>query len=327
MWISNTAAALMLMPVAMAILERYPDRRLHVPLILGIAYAASLGGMGSPIGTPPNLVFMNAYEQTTGNRIGFMQWLSWGIPLLILSLPVLWLWLGRNLRGAPGATLPDIGPMHVAERRVLLVFGLIVMAWVFRTEPFGGWSQWLGVPKVNDAAIALLGVMVLCLVPDNRGGTLLTWQRAERIPWGALLVFAGGIALAQAFSTSGLSDLIALQLGNLGQLPLPLLILALCAGVTLLSEIASNTATAVLLMPILAATAVQNQIDPALLMLPAALAASLGFMLPVATAPNTVAYATGVVSNRRMLREGWFMDLAGIIILTCVCYVVFSAQP
>jgi sodium-dependent dicarboxylate transporter 2/3/5 len=324
MWISNTATALMMMPVALAILEHYPDRRLSAPLILAIAYAASLGGMGSPIGTPPNLVFMGVYEQTTGTRIGFMQWLSFGIPLLLLTLPLLWLWLGRGLRNAPAATLPELGPISRAETRVLWVFLIIACAWIFRSEPFGGYSALLALPGINDASIALAGVVAMCLIPDGRGGTLLSWQRAERIPWGALLVFAGGICLAEGFARSGLSDLVAQQLTGLSALPVWLLLLLICLSVTILSEIASNTATAVLLMPILAATATANGLDPALLMLPAALAASLGFMLPVATAPNAVAFGTGLISSRRMLREGWVVDLMGVLVLATVSYMVFA---
>lgn len=325
MWISNTATTLMLMPVALAVLERYPDSRLKVPLVLGVAYAASFGGLGTPIGTPPNLVFMQVYEQTTGTRIGFLEWLSWGIPLVLLGLPAIALWLGRDLRHTPPAELPVLPPIGTAERRVLLLFALVALAWVTRSEPFGGWSTWLGLPQANDASVALLGVLAMALVPNGRGGALLDWRSAERIPWGALLIFAGGIALASAFTTSGLSTLIGARLESLQALPLPLLLLGVCAGVTLLSEIASNTATAVLMMPILAAVALATGTDPALLMLPAALAASLGFMLPVATAPNTIAYATGVVSHRRMLREGSMLDLIGVLLLVGVSYAVFAS--
>lgn len=326
MWISNTATTLMMLPVAMAILATYPDQKLRVPLILTIAYAASLGGMGTPMGTPPNLVFMQAYEQATGVKFGFLQWLKIGLPLVLITLPILAWWLGRELKHTPAAVLPACGAMRPVEKRVLTVFVLIACAWIFRGEPFGGWSTLFGLPGANDASIALLGVILLCLLPtgERPGERCLDWHRAQAIPWGALMVFAGGIALASGFEQSGLSTLLASRLGALTTLPLPIMLLGLCLGVSLMSEIASNTATAVLLMPVLAVVAKSQNLDPALIMLPAVLAASLGFMLPVATAPNAIAYGTGIVSNRQMLRAGWFLDLAGVVVLAGMSWLFFS---
>lgn len=326
MWISNTATTLMMLPVAMAILATYPDPKLRVPLVLTIAYAASLGGMGTPMGTPPNLVFMQAYEQVTGIKFGFFQWLKIGLPLVLITLPILAWWLSRDLKHTPAAVLPECGKMRTVEKRVLSVFVLIACAWIFRSEPFGGWSALLSVPGANDASVALLGVIVLCLMPtgERPGETCLDWQRAQAIPWGALMVFAGGIALASGFEQSGLSSVLATRLTALTTLPLPIMLLGLCLAVTLMSEIASNTATAVLLMPVLAVVAKSQNLDPALIMLPAVLAASLGFMLPVATAPNAIAYGTGMVSNRQMLRAGWFLDLAGIVVLAGMSWLFFS---
>ena len=323
MWISNTATTLLMLPVAIAILENYPDKRLEIPLVLSIAYAASIGGMGTPIGSPPNLVFMQVYEQTTGVAYGFFDWMKVGVPVVLLCLYLLGLWLGRNLLTSPAAQLPNTGNWTSAERRVLIVFALTAAAWIFRTEPFDGWSQWLSLEKANDASVALIAVIVLCLIPDGRDGRLLDWASAEKIPWGALVLFGGGIALATAFDKSGLSDLIGQNLTGLRHLPLPLLLLGLMTGVVLLSEIASNTATAVLLMPILAATAKAINVEPALLMYPAVLAASVGFMLPVATAPNAIAYGTGRVSTRQMIREGAMMDVFCVFVLTVVCWVAF----
>jgi solute carrier family 13 (sodium-dependent dicarboxylate transporter), member 2/3/5 len=324
MWISNTAATLMMLPVAMAVLEDYRDDRLRVPLVLGIAYAASIGGWGTPIGTPPNLVFMDAYEKATGTRMGFLEWMKFGVPIVAIFLPILALWLGRHLRGSPAAVVPRLGPWHASEVRVLAVFVLVVCAWIFRTEPFGGWTGLVGLPGINDASIALFGVLLMAVIPDGRGGALIDWPTAEKVPWAALVLFAGGIALATAFQTSGLGDRIAGALGALRDWPVWLLIVGVCLGVTLLSEVASNTATAVLLMPILAATATASGIDPALLMVPAVLAASCGFMLPVATAPNLIAYGTGHVPLRRMMREGAALDLIGVALLSIVCIVFFS---
>ena len=324
MWISNTATTLLMLPVALAILERYPDRRLQAPLILAIAYAASIGGLGTPIGSPPNLVFMQVYAETTGTRYGFLDWMMIGVPVVLLFLPVMAWWLGRGLAGAPAAMLPDSGRWTPGEKRVLTVFALTAAAWVFRSEPFGGWSALLGLPGANDASVALLAVVVLCVVPDGRGSQLLDWETAENIPWGALVLFGGGIALATAFQSSGLSDAVAQGLSGLSALPLPLLLLGIVGGVVLLSEIASNTATAVLLMPILAATAIAVGVDPALLMFPAVLAASVGFMLPVATAPNAIAYGSGLVASREMLKHGAVLDAVGVVVLCGVCWVAFK---
>jgi sodium-dependent dicarboxylate transporter 2/3/5 len=324
MWISNTATTLLMLPVALAVLQAYPDKRLHAPLILAIAYAASIGGLGTPIGSPPNLVFMQVYAETTGTRYGFLDWMAIGVPVVLLFLPIMAWWLGRGLAGAPAAQLPASGLWTAGEKRVLAVFALTAAAWVFRSEPFGGWSALLGLPGANDASVALLAVVALCVIPDGRGGQLLDWETAESIPWGALVLFGGGIALATAFQTSGLSDAVAQALSGLSALPLPLLLLGIVGGVVLLSEIASNTATAVLLMPILAATAIAVNVDPALLMFPAVLAASVGFMLPVATAPNAIAYGSGEVSAGEMLRHGAVLDVVGVVVLCAVCWVAFG---
>lgn len=326
MWISNTATVLLLVPVALAILSDYPDRRLAAPLILGIAYAASFGGLGTPIGTPPNLIFRSVYEQTTGASLSFLDWFWFGIPIIAITLPLLALWLGRGLRGLPAARLPALAPISSAERRVLGVFAVVALLWIFRTDPWGGWKAWFGLPGASDASVALLGALAMGLVSDGKGGRLLDWETAERIPWGTLVLFGGGIALASAFGTSGLSAAIAERLVLLRELPLPVMLFGLCLGVTLLSEIASNTATAALLMPILAAAAAAAGVDPLLFMLPAALAASLGFMLPVATAPNAIAYGTGIVDNRRMLREGWLMDLVGVAVVAGVVWGAFALR-
>ncbi|AVP98584.1 sodium:dicarboxylate symporter [Ahniella affigens] len=322
MWISNTAATLMMLPVAMAICASYPDTRLRVPLILTIAYAASIGGWGTPIGTPPNLVFMQVYQETTGTQFDFFEWMRIGIPIILIMVPLMCLWLGRHLGDSPKASLPPLGAWSPGERRVLALFGLVILLWVFRTTPYGGWTGRVGL-KVNDASIAIFGVILMGLVSNGRGQRLLTWQAAERIPWGALLLFAGGIALATAFEKSGLGAALANQLTALKVLPTWALILGVVAGITLLSEIASNTATAVLLMPILAATAKATGIDPAVLMFPAVLAASCGFMLPVATAPNLVAYGSGHVPLKRMIREGSVLDGIGVIVLSVICWLVF----
>lgn len=319
MWISNTATTLMLLPVALAVLADYPDRRLAAPLVLMIAYGASIGGLGTPIGSPPNLVFMQVYAQATGSTPTFGDWMLFGVPTLLLLLPLTALWLARGLADTPAACVPELGVWQPGERRVLTVFALVALAWVTRSAPLGGWSGWFGVPGANDASVALLGVIAMALIPDGRDSRLLRWETAERIPWGALLLFAGGIAIATAFQSSGLSDRLAQGFRGLASLPLPVTVLLIAAAVTALSEITSNTATAVLLMPILAAAGQAAGIDPALLMVPAILATSCGFMLPVATAPNAIAFGSGQVPAHTMARHGAVADLLGIAVITLVC--------
>ena len=324
MWISNTATVLIMLPVAYAVIEEYRDARLAVPLVLAIAYAASIGGLGTPIGTPPNLVFMQQYEQVTGTAYAFSDWMKVGVPLIALLLPILAFGLSRGLGNSPPAQLPAVGPWRPAERRVLAVFGLTALAWTTRAAPFGGWSEWFDLPGANDASVALLAVAAMALLPagDGDGKPLLDWRAASNIPWGVLLLFGGGIALATAFQESGISDVISNTLVSARHLPVFAMMVIIIGSVVLLSEIASNTATAVLLMPILAAAAKGLGIEPALLMLPAAMAASIGFMLPVATAPNAVAYGSGLISNRDMLREGFWLDIVSALVVCAVCWMV-----
>ena len=324
MWISNTATTLIMLPVAYAVIEHYKDPRLAMPLVLCIAYAASIGGLGTPIGSPPNLVFMQQYQQATGSSYSFVDWMRVGVPVMLILLPVLAFGLSRHLHGSPSAQLPAMGSWTRAEKRVLIIFGLTALAWITRSAPFGGWSDWLNLPGANDAGVAMLAVAIMALMPSGNSDKqpLLTWQAASQIPWGALLLFAGGIALATAFQESGISDAISHSLITARDLPVFAMMVIIIASVVLLSEIASNTATAVLLMPILAAAAKGLNIEPALLMLPAAMAASIGFMLPVATAPNAVAYGSGFIRSKDMLREGFWLDIVSVLVVCAVCWVV-----
>ncbi|MBP6534462.1 MAG: SLC13/DASS family transporter [Arenimonas sp.] len=324
MWISNTATTLIMLPVAYAVIEHYKDPRLAAPLILAIAYAASIGGLGTPIGSPPNLVFMQQYQQATGSAYSFADWMHVGVPIIALLLPILAFGLSRNLKNSPTAELPAMGAWTPAEKRVLAVFGLTALAWVTRAAPFGGWSSWLNLPNATDASVALLAVVAVSILPSGNADKqpLLTWQAASRIPWGVLLLFAGGIALATAFQESGISDAISNSLVSASHMPIFAMMVIIIASVVLLSEIASNTATAVLLMPILAASAKGLNIEPALLMLPAAMAASIGFMLPVATAPNAIAYGSGFIHSKDMLREGAWLDIVSVLVVCAVCWLV-----
>jgi sodium-dependent dicarboxylate transporter 2/3/5 len=325
MWISNTATTLMLLPVALAVLDATDQKEsLSVPLLLGIAYAASVGGIGTPIGTPPNLIFMQIYEQSTGVSISFTQWMTWAIPVVVLLVPIMAMVLTRNLGGALSVKLPDIGQWRTEEKRVMLVFGLTALAWITRSEPFGGWKTWLDLPQANDASVALLAVVVIFLTPNGKGGRLLDWKHASTIPWGVLLLFSGGICLAKGFVNSGLSDLMGQWLASMTQMHLLTLIVVICTTVTCMTEATSNTASTTLLMPVLAAAALASGIAPEVMMVPAAMSASCAFMLPVATAPNSVVFGTGVITVERMAREGVVLNLAGVLVISSVCYLFFS---
>ena len=318
MWISNTATTLMLLPVALAVLERTDARRMAMPLLLGIAFSASLGGLGTPIGTPANLVFMQVYQETTGTEFSFLRWMSFGVPVVLLFLPLMGLWLTRRLEGVGRISVPEVGPWRTDEARVMIVFGLTALAWMTRKEPFGGWSTLLGVPGANDAAVAFVAVVAMFVISDGKGGRLLDWERAERIPWGMLLLFAGGITIARAFEATGISVALGEALSGLANLPLILLVAVICLAITFLTEMTSNTATTTLMMPILAAAALGAGIEPTLLMIPAAMSASCAFMLPVATAPNAIMFSTGRFSTRDMAREGVILNLIGTTVVTTV---------
>ncbi len=317
MWISNTATVLMLLPVALAVLDSAEQKeRLAAPLLLGLAWSCSIGGMGTPIGTPPNLIFMQVYEDATGQAIGFAQWMSWGVPVVVTMIAVTALWLTRSLPNRLLVTLPETTAWRSAEKRVLVVFGLTGLAWMTRSEPFGGWRELLGIPGANDASVAFLAVIVLFVLRDNEDTPLITWQEAARIPWGVLLLFAGGICLASAFVASGLSAVAGEALVVLTTLPTYLMLLLICLAVTFMTEATSNTATTALLMPILAAAAIAAGVEPALLMVPAAMSASCAFMLPVATAPNAVIYGTDRVGISTMFREGLLLNLVGAFVVS-----------
>lgn len=322
MWISNTATTLMLLPVALAIVDSSEDKELAAPLMLGVAYAASIGGIGTPVGTPPNVVFMQVYEETVGKEVSFLQWMGWGIPVVVAMIPVAGLWITRRLTYNGGFHLPKVGQWRTEEKRVLLVFALTALAWVTRQEPFGGWSAWFDLPGANDASVALVAAILLFVLPNGHNNRLMDWNTAATIPWGVLLLFGGGICLAKAFVSSGLSAIIGEAMMLLANWPVFWMLLVLCLCVTFLTETTSNMASTVLLMPVLAAAALAVGIDPRLLMVPAAISASCAFMLPVATAPNSIVYGSGYISTRQMAREGFALNLAGALIISSLCYLM-----
>jgi solute carrier family 13 (sodium-dependent dicarboxylate transporter), member 2/3/5 len=299
-------------------------------LMLSIAYAASIGSLATLIGTPPNLFMAGFLEQAYGIRIGFGRWMLLGLPLSMVFLVITWLVLTRvvypiRLHELPGGRelfrdeLRRLGPVGRGERVVGTVFVLTAAAWVLR-EPVTGALTGIvpNIGAVSDAGIAVTAAILLFAIPvDWRAGEFtLDWPTARQLPWGVLLLFGGGLSLAAAVRESGLDAYIGLQVGGLGGLPLVLLIAAVVTSIVLLTELTSNTATAATFLPILAGAAVGLGIAPLLLVVPAALAASCAFMMPVATPPNAIVFGSGHVTMPQMVRAGLWLNLIGIVLVT-----------
>ncbi|WP_411817126.1 SLC13 family permease [Hyphococcus sp. DH-69] len=325
MWISNTATTLMLSTMALAILTQAENKKLATPLLLGIAYAASFGGTATLIGTPPNLIFADAYFKATGSELSFLSWMKIGVPIVVIGIPIMGLWLTRSMGGIKTPEFQELGPWRIEEKRTLIIFAIAITLWITRIEPFGGWAGLLGMEGAGDSTVAIFAVILMFLVPNGKGGAILDWKHAVDIPWGMLLLFAGGICIAAGFRASGLDILLGEQLTGLTSAPVFLMMIGLCLSVTFLTEITSNTATANLLMPLLAAVAMGAGIKPELLMIPAAISCSCAFMLPVATAPNAIIYGTGKVSIASMAREGAILNVIVAFIVAGVCWLAMAA--
>ena len=323
MWISNTASVLALLPVALALIDATDDKNFQRALLLGLAYAGSLGGIATLVGTPPNLIFASIYQNITGQEFGFTRWLGIGLPLVILGLPVIALWLTRNVKLEEPLQLPQNTAMTSYEKRVLAVFGVVVLLWVTRTSPFGGWTGLLGLGSLNDATVALAGVVAMFVIPSGRHDNekLLDWNLAKDIPWGILLLFAGGICLAKGVMQSGLGDIIGSSLTALEGLPVWLLVFVLAIVVSFVTEVTSNTATATLLMPILAATPTAINLPIELLMIPAVIACSCAFCMPVATPPNSIVFASNRITIKEMAREGVILNVLLAFVTTIVVMI------
>ncbi|MDV6316713.1 SLC13 family permease [Idiomarina sp. HP20-50] len=320
MWISNTAGVLALLPVALALADASEDKNFQQSLLLGLAYAGSLGGIATLVGTPPNLIFASIYQNMTGSEFSFTRWLGIGLPMVIIGLPVTALWLTRNVRLSKPLQLPTATAMTTYEKRVLTVFGSVVLLWITRTTPFNGWTGLLGIGSLNDATVALAGVIAMFVIPSGKATNekLLNWSLAKDIPWGILLLFAGGICLARGVMESGLGELIGQSLTALDILPLWLLIFVLTLTVSFVTEFTSNTATATLLMPILAATATALDLPAELLMIPAVIACSCAFCMPVATPPNSIVFASKRITIKTMAREGMVLNILLAVVTTLV---------
>ena len=342
MWISNTATTLMMTPIAVAIvggLGTGTDRTAEATL-LGVAYAASLGGIGTPIGTPTNVIFLGAARELfpLEKTITFAEWMAFGVAYLVLLVPVCWLLVVFVARVPKGAAVPieqlgieKPGAMSRAEKTALALCAATALLWIFRADiNFGattlrGWASVFPIAKnINDATVAIAMALVAFLLPVGGAKRLLEWEEFKRIPWDVLILFGGGFALADALDSSGFSKWAGARLSFVGDWAPVLMIVAICIVVTMLSEVASNVATATAMMPIAAALATSIGVHPYFLMIPAVLAASSGFMLPVATAPNTIVYATGLVRVRAMSRTGLLLDLAAAAVIT---FLMFTVVP
>jgi sodium-dependent dicarboxylate transporter 2/3/5 len=348
MWTSNAATTMMMLPIALAVIEHFESRRLDTraafapALMLAVAYAASIGGVGTLVGTPPNVIFAGAFARLFPDAppVGFGAWMLVGAPIAIVMTPLAWLFLTRVAFRVPasvggddaviGRTLAALGPMTTPERRVLALFAATAFLWVFRADldvgvaTLPGWTRLLPDPRaVDDTVIAVGMATLLFLLPSGEPGTrLLGEDWPSRVPWGVLVLLGSGFALAAAVESSGLAAWLAARLGGLTAMPAPLLVLAIAALLVLLTEFTVNSAITALMMPVLAASAVGLDVDPRLLMIPATLAASLGFMMPGGTAPNAMVFASGRLTVAQMARAGLGIDVIGIVVVAVVFWFV-----
>ncbi|HKY40646.1 MAG TPA: SLC13 family permease [Polyangiaceae bacterium] len=364
LWISNTAAAVMLFPIGMAVLGEFKQhpgatpqevRRLGLTLMLGIGYAASIGGIGCKIGTGTNLVFVKQSAQVLSHEVSFLAWFKVGLPVVLIALPLAWLYLVRV--AAPLSALPFPGAAEiVATRRAalgrmsrgevlsLLGFSSAALLWVFRQEmDFGafripGWSalvpnHWaqLGTslpeplkglfgPRGGESVVALAMVLLLMLLPAGGGRQVLSLKAASGINWGILLLLGGGFAMASGITQSGLTKVLTQALHDIHDVPPLLALIGICLFTTGLSEVASNTATASMLLPVLASAAPHLGLSTGIAMFAATLAASFGFMLPAGTPPNAVVFSSGYIPVTSMVKAGLVVDLVGSTVIALVCY-------
>lgn len=340
MWISNTATTLMMAPIAVAIVGGLgtESERTAEATLLGVAYSASLGGIGTPIGTPTNLIFLGAARELfpQAKTVTFAEWMLFAVVYLVVLVPVCWLIVVITARVPKGAALPldqlgveKPGPMSRGEKTTLAICAATALLWIFRADinigatTIPGWSNLFPSAKmINDATVAIAMAILAFLVPASKEQRLLGWEELRKVPWDVLILFGGGFALADALESSGFSKFAGARLSFVGEWSPVLMILVICIVVTLLSEVASNVATATAMMPIAAALSVSIGVHPYFLMIPAVIAASSGFMLPVATAPNTIVYATGHVRVKAMARSGFLLDLAAAIVITFLVFMV-----
>jgi sodium-dependent dicarboxylate transporter 2/3/5 len=337
MWISNTATSIMILPVGLAIIAQLKDDPNTIEnenlvfgksLMIAIAYSASIGGMATLIGTPPNMIFAGVVEQSYGVKISMFDWMKFGIPISASLLIICWLYLTKVAYKFPNEEFLEgrkeilnqiklLGKFSYEESRVLIVFALTAIAWISR-----GYLETI-IPTIDDTIIAISFAVILFIIPTKKNSvdkTLLVWKDTVKLPWGILLLFGGGMAIASAFTKSGLSLWIADLLKNLDGIPLILIILAIVTTINLLTELTSNMATTAMLLPVLVTIALAINVHPYFLLISATLAASCAFMLPTATAPNAVVFSSGLLKIEDMFKKGIWMNIISIIIITLIVY-------
>ena len=338
MWISNTATSVMMLPIGMAVVSQLKVKlgdsgKDHLEfgkaLMLAIAYSASIGGISTLIGTPPNLVLAGVVQEMYGIEISFAQWIVFGLPISIVLLFICWQYLVKvafslGNRAFPGGRqaimqeLKALGPMGYEEKLILGVFVLTAIAWISRAyliQPL--------LPAIDDTIIAVTSAVILFLLPVKDGSEpLIHWEDAVKLPWGILFLFGGGLALAEGFKTSGLAEWIGSQMTLLEGVGLLLIVVVIITSVNFLTEITSNLATTSMLLPILAPMALTLDIHPYFFLIAATTAASCAFMLPVATPPNAVVFGSGYLRIPEMVKAGIWMNIISIILLTIMVYWV-----
>lgn len=338
MWVSNTATALMMLPIALSVLKLVENQKesadklnFEIVLVLSIAYGCNVGGMGTIIGTPPNALLAGFMSENYGVEIGFAQWMMVGVPLMLVSLPILYFLLVKviypiKLKELPGgkklieSQLATLGKINSTEKKVAFVFIGAAVLWI--TRPL----LTTYIPGLSDAGIAISAAVSLFMIPVDlsKGQFLLSWSDAEELPWGVLILFGGGLSLASAISSTGLAQWIGQGVGVVGSWPIILLVGLVVLLIVFLTEITSNTATTAAFLPILASVAIGLGENPMLLAIPAALGASCAFMLPVATPPNAIVYGSGKISIPEMSKAGLWLNMVFIVLLTVGAFTLMN---
>jgi len=356
MWISNTATAMMMVPIALSVISQLEEnigseyiKKYSVALLLGIAYSASIGGIATLIGTPPNIAFSQIYSQTfpSAQEISFAQWIVFALPLSIIMLFFAWLFLylifvpkisfKGNAKEVIKRHYSKLGRITYEQIVVLIGFVLLAFLWLFRSGfdisighkniILPGWSKLFAHPEYfNDGTAAMFIALLLFIIPskNDKSQTIMDCQTLSKLPWNIVLLFGGGFALAKGFSVSGLSMWIAQRFHSLTNLNLILIVLIISTVVVFLTEFTSNTATTQMFLPILSSIAIGIHIDPLILMIPATISASLAFMLPIATPPNIIIFGSGRVRIVDMMKVGIFLNLIGIIVILLILFLIIK---
>lgn len=336
MWVSNTATTIMMLPIGISVINMIDSdnhdavRRFASALLLAVAYSASVGGIATLIGTPPNALLAAYLADNHEINVGFAQWMLMGVPVSLVMLIVIWWWLTRagfDFGKDSGSSqlmreqLHDLGPLSRGEKLIGVVFALTAAAWILQPLVSDSLLPWL-----DDTIIAITAALLLFLIPVDRskGEFIMNWETAEQIPWGVLLLFGGGLAMASAISSSGLAQWIAESLSVIGVLPVLLMIALVTAVIIFLTEVTSNTATAAAFLPLMGALAISQDLSPVLLAVPAAIAASCAFMMPVATPPNAIVFGSGHLRIGTMINAGFLLNLVGIVVVTLLGYALMG---